>query len=174
MDSVARSLLIFRVHPGSPRVKHLKNIMESCWNNELDDKKRFIPNDNSLLKQNIIKAKKDLVPENYIDRVLQFAKQGYKSIEFPTYNTDWDSEAYLTVSGQNSNNSVRINNDFLNAVLNEKDWNLIRRTDGKIHKRIKAKELWDKIGHAAWSCADPVFNMILLLMNGILVQTVAK
>ena len=135
--------------------KHLKNIMESCWNNELDDEKRFIPNKNSLLKQNIIKAKKDLVPDNYIDRVLQFAKQGYKSIEFPTYNTDWDSEAYLTVSGQNSNNSVRVNNDFLNAVLNEKDWNLIRRTDGKIHKTIKAKELWDKIGYAAWSCADP-------------------
>ena len=91
--------------------------------------------------------------------VLQFAKQGYKSIEFPTYNTDWDSEAYLTVSGQNSNNSVRVNNDFLNAVLNEKDWNLIRRTDGKVHKTIKAKELWDKIGYAAWSCADPPLRM---------------
>ena len=135
--------------------KHLQNIMDSCWNNELNDKKRFIPKENSLLKQNIIKAKQDLVPDNYIDRVIQFAKQGYKFIEFPTYNTDWDSEAYLTVSGQNSNNSIRVNNSFLNTVIDDKNWNLIRRTDGKIHKTIKAKDLWDKIAYAAWSCADP-------------------
>ena len=48
------------------------------------------------------------MPENYIKRVIQFARQGYKDIEFRTYDTDWDSEAYLTVSGQNSNNSVRV------------------------------------------------------------------
>ena len=135
--------------------KHLQNVMDACWNNELNDKKRFIPSENPLLKQNVVKAKQDLVPDNYIDRVIQFAKQGYKSIEFPTYNTDWDSEAYLTVSGQNSNNSIRVNNSFLNAVVNDENWNLIRRTDGKIHKTIKAKDLWDKISYAAWSCADP-------------------
>ena len=55
------------------------------------------------------------VPKNYILRVIQFAKQGYKDIEFDTYDTDWDSEAYLTVSGQNSNNSVRVTDEFLNA-----------------------------------------------------------
>src|SRR6185295_961702 len=48
--------------------------------------------------------------ENYIQRVIHFAQQGYKQIEFKTYDTDWDSDAYLTVSGQNSNNSVRIIN----------------------------------------------------------------
>jgi ribonucleoside-diphosphate reductase alpha chain len=53
------------------------------------------------------------VPENYIGRVIQFARQGYKDLEFKTYDTDWDSEAYLTVSGQNSNNSVRLKDDFL-------------------------------------------------------------
>ena len=47
-----------------------------------------------------------MVPDNYIKRVIQFARQGYTEIEFPIYDTDWDSEAYLTVSGQNSNNSV--------------------------------------------------------------------
>jgi ribonucleoside-diphosphate reductase alpha chain len=53
------------------------------------------------------------VPENYVQRVIQFARQGYTDIEFSTYDTDWDSEAYLTVSGQNSNNSVSIKDDFL-------------------------------------------------------------
>tara|TARA_B100001123_G_scaffold246196_1_gene275145 strand:+ start:499 stop:4101 length:3603 start_codon:yes stop_codon:yes gene_type:complete len=135
--------------------KHLKEIMQACWNNELDDKKRFNPKDNSILKGKIINAKNSMVPENYIQRILEFAKQGFKSVEFRTYDTDWDSEAYLTVSGQNSNNSVRVTNDFLNSVLENKKWDLIRRTDNKVHKSINAKDLWEKIGHAAWSCADP-------------------
>ena len=84
-----------------------------------------------------------------------FAKQGYKSIEFDTYDSDWDSEAYLTVSGQNSNNSIRVTDDFINAVIEDKDWNLINRTDGAINKTVRAKELWDEVGYAAWSCADP-------------------
>ena len=119
--------------------KHLKEIMDACWNNELDNKKKFDPKNNSILKGKIIDAKKSTVPENYIQRILEFAKQGFRSIEFKTYNTDWDSEAYLTVSGQNSNNSIRVTNDFLNSVIDDKEWNLIRRTDKKVHKSINAK-----------------------------------
>ena len=135
--------------------KHLKEIMDACWNNELDNKKKFDPKNNSILKGKIIDAKKSTVPENYIQRILEFAKQGFRSIEFKTYNADWDSEAYLTVSGQNSNNSIRVTNDFLNSVIDDKEWNLIRRTDKKVHKSINAKDLWEKIGYSAWSCADP-------------------
>jgi len=68
---------------------------------------------------------------------------------------DFNGEAYLTVSGQNSNNSVRVSNAFLDAVEKDGDWKLIRRTDGKIHKNIKARDLWAQIGYAAWRCADP-------------------
>ena len=96
-----------------------------------------------------------MIPENYIQRVIQFASQGFKEIEFKTFDTDWDSEAYLTVSGQNSNNSIRVTNDFLKKVENSEDWSLIRRTDNKIYKTLKADKLWDKITEAAWSCADP-------------------
>ena len=60
------------------------------------------------------------MPENYIRRVIQFARQGYTDIDFPIYDTDWDSEAYLTVSGQNSNNSVRVTDEFLRAVENRR------------------------------------------------------
>jgi ribonucleoside-diphosphate reductase alpha chain len=96
------------------------------------------------------------VPDNYIRRVIQFAKQGYKDIEFPIYDTDWDSEAYLTVSGQNSNNTVRVTDEFLKAVEADRDWDLFWRTKpGKISKTVKARELWEKIGHAAWASADP-------------------
>ena len=95
------------------------------------------------------------MPDNYIKRVIQFAKQGYKDIDFPIYDTDWDSEAYLTVSGQNSNNSVRVTDDFLRAVENDGDWNLTYRKNGKVAKPLKARDLWEKIGYAAWASADP-------------------
>ncbi|MGB3313850.1 MAG: vitamin B12-dependent ribonucleotide reductase [Albidovulum sp.] len=113
------------------------------------------PVKNEALKTAIKAAKKVAIPETYVKRVLDYAKQGYGSIEFPTYDTDWDSEAYATVSGQNSNNSVRVTDAFLTAVKNDADWELIRRTDGKVAKTVKARELWEQVGHAAWACADP-------------------
>ncbi|WP_461308527.1 vitamin B12-dependent ribonucleotide reductase, partial [Albidovulum sp.] len=113
------------------------------------------PARNPALKAAIRAAKKAAIPETYVKRVLDYARQGYGSIEFPTYDTDWDSEAYATVSGQNSNNSVRVTDAFLKAVREDGDWALIRRTDGKVAKTVKARDLWEQIGHAAWACADP-------------------
>ena len=135
--------------------KHLTAIMKACVNCEADNGDCFDPNKNPALKREIRAAKKDQVPENYIQRVIQFARQGYRDIEFSTYDTDWDSEAYLTVSGQNSNNSVSLKDEFLRAVEKDSDWNLIRRTDGKVHKTVRARDLWDRISYAAWASADP-------------------
>jgi ribonucleoside-diphosphate reductase alpha chain len=123
------------------------------WDGSTED--AVDPAKNPALKSAIKSAKKAMIPDTYTNRVLQYARQGFTSIEFPTYDTDWDSEAYITVSGQNSNNSVRVTDAFLNAVKNDEDWALIRRTDGKVAKSIKARELWDQVGHAAWACADP-------------------
>src|SRR6267378_4332568 len=107
------------------------------------------------LKREIRAARRLMISENYIQRVIQFARQGYATIDFRTYDTDWDSEAYLTVAGQNSNNSVRLTNDFLERVQSGADWQLIRRTDRKVSKTLPASELWDRIAHAAWASADP-------------------
>ncbi|MBE1292628.1 MAG: vitamin B12-dependent ribonucleotide reductase [Rhodobacteraceae bacterium] len=115
----------------------------------------YDPKTNDGLKSAIRDAKKSMIPETYIKRVLDYAKQGYASIEFPTYDTDWDSEAYASVSGQNSNNSIRVTDAFLKAVESDDDWELIRRTDGEVAKTIKARKLWEDVGHAAWACADP-------------------
>ncbi len=68
---------------------------------------------------------------------------------------DFNGEAYLTVSGQNSNNSVRIPNAFFNALDADGHWDLTRRTDGEKGGSINARNLWDQIGYAAWRCADP-------------------
>ena len=136
--------------------KHMTEVMAACHITEgLVDDERFDPKVNKALKKAILSARKSMIPENYVQRVIQFAQQGYSDIEFKTYDTDWDSEAYLTVAGQNSNNSVRVNNEYLQAVLDKGDWELIKRRDGGVAKRIKAADLWEKIAHAAWACADP-------------------
>ena len=92
---------------------------------------------------------------NYVHRVIELAKQGVVEFEFEEYDTDWNSEAYNTVSGQNSNNSIRISNKFFDALKADGTWELINRTDGKVAKTLKAKELWRQINEAAWNCADP-------------------
>ncbi len=135
--------------------ERLKAIMRACRNCDGPDDACFDPHRNPALKREVRAAKKAMVPDNYIRRVIQFAKQGYSDIEFPTYDTDWDSEAYLTVAGQNSNNSVRVTDEFLNAVENDADWPLTARITGKVTKTLKARELWEKVGYAAWASADP-------------------
>jgi len=135
--------------------KHMTAIMKACVNCEGPGDDCFDPNKNPALKREVRAAKRASIPENYVGRVIQLARQGFVDIKFPVYNTDWDSEAYLTVSGQNSNNSVSIKDDFLRAVETDSDWNLTARRDGSVIKTLKAKDLWDQIGNAAWASADP-------------------
>ena len=71
------------------------------------------------------------------------------------YPSDYNGEAYATVSGQNSNNSVRVPNEFIKALESDGDWELTARTDGSTMKTVKARDLWSKIADAAWRCADP-------------------
>ncbi len=143
---------------------HLNAVIKACYD-EHPENDRFNKKLNQKLKHAVLEARKAQIPNNYIERVIQLAKLGFKSIEFPVYDTDWNSEAYLTVSGQNSNNSIRVTNEYMNAVINDTDWNLYWRIEKekakqdnrnpKPCKKIKANELWDQIAYSAWSCADP-------------------
>jgi ribonucleoside-diphosphate reductase alpha chain len=135
--------------------ERLNAILKACVNCEGDGDDCFDPKRNPALKREVKATRKARVPDNYIRRVIQFARQGYTAIEFPIYDTDWDSEAYRTVSGQNSNNSVRVTDEFLRAVEADSDWNLTLRKNGAVAKTVKARVLWDQVGHAAWACADP-------------------
>ena len=76
-------------------------------------------------------------------------------IEKGGFPADFNGDAYATVSGQNSNNSVRVTADFIQAVVDDADWDLIERTSGKVRKTIRARDLWKTIADAAWACADP-------------------
>jgi ribonucleoside-diphosphate reductase alpha chain len=135
--------------------KYLSAIMRACTHCHGHGDDCFDPVKNPALKREIRAARRAYVPDNYIQRVIQFAKQGFERIEFPVFDTDWEGEAYRTVSGQNSNNTVRVTDDFLKAVEEDRDWALKARTTGKVMKTLKARDLWEKIGHAAWASADP-------------------
>ena len=135
--------------------KHLQSVMKACVNCDGPDGDCYEIEKNPALKRAVKDARKALVSDNYIKRVIQFAKQGYTDLEFDTYDTDWDGEAYRTVSGQNSNNSVRVTDEFLLAVERDLDWQLKSRLTGKVTKSLKAAALWDKIAYAAWASADP-------------------
>ena len=113
------------------------------------------PQQSSRLRTAIKDAQDAYIPSSYIRRILQSLDQGMEFIPFTTYTTDWDSETYRTVSGQNANNTIRVPHSFLHAVKDDKEWFLTNRTDKKVKKTVKARKLWEKIAYAVWSSADP-------------------
>ncbi|HEX5671552.1 MAG TPA: vitamin B12-dependent ribonucleotide reductase, partial [Acidimicrobiia bacterium] len=93
--------------------------------------------------------------EEFIDWKMHEEQKARVLIQYGGYPADFNGEAYATVSGQNSNNSVRVPNEFIEAVRNDDDWQLRERTSGKVRKTMKARDLWRKVAEAAWACADP-------------------
>lgn len=135
--------------------KHLNAVLKTCCDSTLPAPDKFDAKKNETLKKAIHTARLAEIPQSYLFRAVQLAKQGYTSMEVPIYDTDWDSEAYLSVSGQNANNTVRVSDEFLQAVENDEDWDLINRTDGAVYKTVKAQDLFSQMAFAAWSSADP-------------------
>ncbi|MCI0544070.1 MAG: Hint domain-containing protein [Actinobacteria bacterium] len=93
--------------------------------------------------------------EKFIDWKKVEEEKARVLIQHGGFPADFNGDAYATVSGQNSNNSVRVTNDFIQAVLDDAEWDLINRTDGSVRKTVKARDLWTRIADAAWACADP-------------------
>ncbi len=92
--------------------------------------------------------------EDFINWKVEEEKK-VKALMDAGYSGDYEGEAYQSVSGQNSNNSIRVNNKFFQALKNDEDWHLTARTDGSTMKTLNARDLWDQVAYAAWDCADP-------------------
>ena len=137
--------------------QQIKQIMKACRMESSDGGATLEadPKKNPGLKQALRTARSFAVPTQYLKKVLELAEQGIDDVQFVQLDTNWESEAYGTVSGQNSNNSVRIPNKFFDALKDNTDWEMIGRTTGSVTRTIPARELWDKICNAAWACADP-------------------
>jgi ribonucleoside-diphosphate reductase alpha chain len=135
--------------------KHVTAIMKACINCEGPGSDCFEIEKNPALKRAVREARRHHVADGMIKRAIQFARQGHKELLIDVYDTDWDGEAYRTVSGQNSNNSVRVSDDFLRAVENGERFDLKWRSKEGVARSLEARALWDKIGYAAWASADP-------------------
>jgi ribonucleoside-diphosphate reductase alpha chain len=137
--------------------QQLKEISVACRVTEGSGQVRIEadPNKNKGLKRALQVARNYAVPAAYIKKVLELARQGITDFEFVDLDTNWDSEAYLTVAGQNSNNSVRIPNAFFEKLRAREDWPLKYRCGEGATRTVPASELWEKIAYAAWACADP-------------------
>ena len=140
---------------GSKQIRLITRELMQCVRGCHENPDILDTNKNEKLKMTLRKSKLFCIPESYTQRVIDLAKQGFTDIEFEEYDVDWDSKAYQTVSGQNSNNSLRLTNQFLKCVEEDRSWSLIRRVDGQVSKEISARKLFDKMSFAAWSCADP-------------------
>ncbi len=135
--------------------RNLNAIVTAAHDTRVPESARLDPALNASLRQAIRDAISAGIPSGAAQNALDYARQGYTRLEVEQYDTAWDSEAYVTVSGQNSNNSVRLSNGFFDALERDADWLLTSRTTGDIVKRIKARDLWEEIAVAAWQCADP-------------------
>ncbi len=129
--------------------KFLNAIVQEASNNGTDRNK------NETLNILIQRALHRGIPLNYIDRVLDLVNHGYTDIDLDEYDTHYEGEAYATVSGQNSNNSVRVTNEFLRAVELDEEWELTWRTDRTKKRTVRARDLWEKLNLSAWKSADP-------------------
>jgi ribonucleoside-diphosphate reductase alpha chain len=116
---------------------------------------RFNAEKNHDLAEALRSALEDKIPPVYLYQLLRRMEQGDTEVNPMVFTPAWDDEAYNTVSGQSSNNSLRVTDDFMRAVLDDEDWTLRGRVTGKPEKTVKARRIWDLAARSAWQCADP-------------------
>ena len=114
----------------------------------------YDPEKNPALKREIKFARRAQISDNIINRVSSSRSKATR-LDFPIYDADFNGEAYLTVSGQNSNNSVRLTDDFFLCGREGRRVGARRRTERRGREAAEARDLWEQITVAAWRCADP-------------------
>ena len=128
---------------------YLQAIVDSALTGGSDE------SNNERLRVLIQRALNRGLPYNMIQRTLALVKQGVTTLDFASFDTHYEGEAYQTVSGQNSNNSVRVTNEFMEAVMTDGTWELTWRTDSSKGTTVRARDLWNKINLSSWKSADP-------------------
>ncbi len=135
--------------------QHAIAIKDSAARSDIPATDRLSLESNPYLRKAIKSALAAGVPGPYLYQLLRRIADGDSDILGPLFDLSWEGEAYNTVSGQASNNSVRLSNDFMEAIAKNKDWPLTARKNSKTIKTVKARTLWDRIAKSAWQCADP-------------------
>ncbi|MEM8795890.1 MAG: adenosylcobalamin-dependent ribonucleoside-diphosphate reductase [Pseudomonadota bacterium] len=135
--------------------RYLEEIFNACGECKTQQSLAVRIRNNPRLRRAIEDARDHNVPDNAILGTIELADHGGSWMPHDEYDAGWDSDAYHSVSGQRSNNSIRLSEEFLSAVEADGNWDLINRTNNKVARTVKARDLWNKIGAAAWASADP-------------------
>jgi len=135
--------------------KHIDAIKRALTGFRGPEDDKFNAEKNHELAMVLRAALGDKIPPSYLYQQLRRLEQGDDEVDVSQYSTAWDDEAYNTVSGQSSNNSLRLSDDFMRAVLNDTDWELKSRVAGETVKTVKARKIWNDIAKTSWQCADP-------------------
>ncbi|GHV76287.1 vitamin B12-dependent ribonucleotide reductase [Spirochaetia bacterium] len=135
--------------------KNLDAIKKALTTFRGPDEDRFNAEKNHDLATALGNSLKDKIPPTYLYQLLRRLEQGDGEVNPRLFTTAWDDEAYNTVSGQSSNNSLRVSDGFMRAVLENEDWNLTGRISHKAVKTVKARDIWSQVARSAWQCADP-------------------
>jgi ribonucleoside-diphosphate reductase alpha chain len=135
--------------------KHLEAIKKALINFRGPDTDKFNAEKNHELAGVLRSALGDKIPPAYLYQLLRRLEHGDEEVNPAVFTTAWDDEAYNTVSGQSSNNSLRVSDDFMRAVLSNGEWTLTNRVQGEDERTLKARDLWTRIARSAWQCADP-------------------
>jgi len=135
--------------------KHIDAIKRALSSFRGPEEDKFNAEKNHDLAAVLRAALGDKIPPSFLYQQLRRLEQGDEEVDISQYSTAWDDEAYNTVSGQSSNNSLRLTDDFMKAVLSDSDWELRSRTNKETVKTVKARKLWTDIAKTSWQCADP-------------------
>ncbi|MDR0553764.1 MAG: adenosylcobalamin-dependent ribonucleoside-diphosphate reductase [Treponema sp.] len=135
--------------------KNMEAIKKALASFRGPDADKFNAGKNLELAAALRAALEDKIPPVYLYQLLRRLEQGDAEMNLPVFTTAWDDEAYNTVSGQASNNSLRVSDAFMRAVREDRDWPLTGRVSGEAGKTVKARALWEQAARSAWQCADP-------------------
>ncbi|MCL2128638.1 MAG: adenosylcobalamin-dependent ribonucleoside-diphosphate reductase, partial [Treponema sp.] len=135
--------------------KYLIEIKKSLDTFRGPDADKFNVRKNHELELALANALADKIPPSYLYQLLRQLEQNDTDLNPAVFSTAWDGEAYNTVSGQSSNNSLRVTDDFMKAIEEDCDWTLTGRVNGVPDKTVKARKIWEDIARSSWECADP-------------------
>ncbi len=136
--------------------KYLSGVMAAVHTGQSEA--RFNPQHNPALAAAIDKAKRALIPSSAVERVIAYAREGYKELHIPVYGSEADSDVFFTVSAHQTRQAVRVTNRFMEAVELKQRFPLRRRKDGGVASHNPASELFDDLAHAAWATGEPTIQ----------------
>ena len=136
--------------------KYLTPVMKAM--EAMEGEGRCDPEQNGALKHAIAKARRNLIPSAAIDRVLDYARQGFREVHIPIYSAEKDSEVFFTVGAHQGRQAVRVTNRFMQAAEDNHRFALRRRTDGSVSAQEEAGTILDELAHATWAAGEPTIH----------------